>query len=83
MADCALITGITGQDISIRALAEKIAERMDYTGAFTWDASRPNGQPKRRLNVERARDRFGFEADVALDEGLMRTLEWWEREARS
>jgi GDP-L-fucose synthase len=70
----------TGTDLSIRELAESIAHLMQWSGRFTWDASRPNGQPRRQLDVRRAKERFGFEAKTTLDDGLRRTIEWWQRE---
>lgn len=66
----------SGQEISIRELAERIMRLTDYQGRIVWDTSKPNGQPRRRLDVSRARDRFGFEATTSLDEGLRRTLAW-------
>lgn len=66
----------SGQEISIRELAERILRLTDYQGRIVWDTSKPNGQPRRRLDVSRARDRFGFEATTSLDEGLRRTLAW-------
>lgn len=72
----------TGVDLPIRDLAAKVAVLMGYSGRITWDARRPNGQPRRRLDVSRARSWFGFEAAVPLDEGLRRTVEWWQREGR-
>lgn len=72
----------TGADISIRALTEKLCALLDFTGRIVFDESKPNGQPRRRLDVTRARERFGFESEIDLDEGLRRTLEWWERSGR-
>ncbi|MCC6551874.1 MAG: GDP-L-fucose synthase [Polyangiaceae bacterium] len=66
-----------GFEISMRALAEKIAALVGYDGELAWDASRPNGQPRRMLDVSRARERFGFEARTSLDEGLARTIAWY------
>jgi len=67
----------SGQEIAIRALAEKIAALVGYAGSIEWDVSRPNGQPRRVLDVSRARDEFGFSAQVSLDEGLRRTIDWY------
>lgn len=66
----------SGQEISIRELAEKVAAATGFRGRITWDTSQPNGQPRRRLDVTRAKERFGFEARVSFDEGLRRTVEW-------
>ena len=67
----------TGVDITVADLAKKIAALTGYDGAIVWDPSRPNGQPRRRLDVSKARERFGFVARVGLDEGLRRTVEWF------
>ena len=67
-----------GWEISIKDLAELIAKHVGYEGEIVWDTSKPNGQPRRKLDVSRARDYFGFEAAVPFDEGVRRTVEWWE-----
>jgi len=65
-------------EISIKDLAETIAKHVGYEGEIVWDTSKPNGQPRRKLDVSRAREYFGFEAEVPFDEGVRRTVEWWE-----
>lgn len=70
-----------GKEISIRDLAELIAEVTGYQGRITWDASKPGGQPRRSVDATRARDLFGFEAKTPLREGLDRTVAWY-RSAR-
>jgi GDP-L-fucose synthase len=65
----------TGQETRIRDLAETIAALVGFEGETVWDSSRPDGQPKRYLDVSRARERFGFEAEMPLEEGLRRTIE--------
>jgi len=67
-----------GFEISMRELAERIRALVGYEGEVLWDRDKPNGQPRRMLDVSRARDRFGFEARVGFDEGLRRTLAWYE-----
>lgn len=67
----------TGQEIAIRDLAARIAGATGFHGEIRWDPSKPNGQPRRRLDVSRARERFGFEAEVSFDEGLRRTVSWY------
>jgi len=67
-----------GWEISIKDLAELIAEAVGYEGDIVWDTTKPNGQPRRKLDVSRAKERFGFEAQVPFDEGIRRTVEWWE-----
>ncbi len=65
----------TGQETSIRALAEQIEAIVGFAGETVWDASQPDGQPRRSLDVSRARRLMGFEARVPLAEGLRRTVE--------
>ena len=67
----------TSEEISIRELAELVAELTGFDGDIVWDASMPNGQPRRRLDVSRARELFGFEARTPLRDGLARTIEWY------
>jgi len=70
-----------GFEITIKDLVEKIRAMVGYEGRVVWDASKPDGQPRRCLDVSRARNLFGFEARVSFDEGLRRTIEWWEAQA--
>lgn len=67
----------TGEEIAIRDLAELLAELTGFDGEIVWDASRPNGQPRRRLDVTRAEQLFGFRARTGLREGLERTVAWY------
>jgi GDP-L-fucose synthase len=67
----------TGQEVSIRELAELIAELTGFEGRITWDTSMPNGQPRRSLDTSRARELFGFEARTPLRDGLERTVAWY------
>jgi GDP-L-fucose synthase len=64
-----------GVETRIRDLAETISEIVGFEGETVWDTSMPDGQPKRYLDVSRARERFGFEAEVPLREGLEKTIE--------
>lgn len=66
----------TGREIGIRGLAELIARLMKYEGELTFDHSQPDGQPRRRLDVSRAKS-FGFEAEIRLEEGLKETIDWY------
>jgi GDP-L-fucose synthase len=66
-----------GQEISIRGLARLIAEEVGFTGNIVWDTSKPNGQPRRCLDVSRARELFGFEAKHSFREGLRKTIAWF------
>ncbi|MBV8065367.1 MAG: GDP-L-fucose synthase [Actinobacteria bacterium] len=67
----------TSEEISIRDLAELIAELTGFSGEIGWDTSMPNGQPRRRLDVSRAEHVFGFVAGTTLREGLTRTIDWY------
>ena len=67
----------TGEEISIRELAELIAELSGFEGEIVWDTSMPNGQPRRQLDVSRAKELFGFEAKTSLRDGLKRTIAWY------
>jgi GDP-L-fucose synthase len=72
----------SGEEIAIRDLAALIAELTGFEGEIVWDTTRPNGQPRRRLDVTRAEELFGFRARTPLREGLERTIAWY-REAVS
>jgi GDP-L-fucose synthase len=67
----------SGREISIRDLAMLIARLTGFTGRIEWDTSKPNGQPRRCLDVTRARERFGFVATTDFETGLKRTIEWY------
>jgi GDP-L-fucose synthase len=67
----------SGEEISIRDLGTLVAELTGFEGEITWDESRPNGQPRRRLDVSRAEQLFGFRARTGLREGLVRTISWY------
>jgi GDP-L-fucose synthase len=67
-----------GQEITIRALVELIVRLTGFTGEVRWDPTKPDGQPRRALDTSRARDRFGFVAATSFDEGLRRTIDWYE-----
>ena len=67
----------TSEAISIRDLAELIAELTGFEGDIVWDSSMPNGQPRRRLDVSRAKELFGFQARTTLRDGLRRTIDWY------
>jgi GDP-L-fucose synthase len=66
-----------GFEISIKDLAEKIAALIGFKGRLVWDASQPDGQPRRRLDTSRAEREFGFRAQIGFDEGLKQTIEWY------
>jgi len=70
-----------GLEITIGELAEKIRWLTGFGGRIRWDAAKPDGQPRRRLDTSRARERFGFVAQMPFDEGLRRTITWWRDQA--
>jgi len=69
----------SGNEISIKALAGMIARLAGFTGRLVWDTSKPNGQPRRGLDVSRAESLFGFRASMTFEEGLRRTIDWYRR----
>jgi GDP-L-fucose synthase len=71
----------TGQEISIRDLASLVADVTGFDGEIVWDTSKPNGQPRRRLDVSRAEKLFGFHARTPLRDGLERTVAWYRSAA--
>lgn len=71
----------TGQEIRIRDLASLIAELTGYEGEIVWDTSKPNGQPRRRLDTSRAAALFDFRAETSLRDGLERTIAWYRSSA--
>jgi GDP-L-fucose synthase len=67
----------SGHEIRIRDLTEKIATMTGFSGRILWDTGKPNGQPRRRLDVRRAEREFGFRSETDLDTGLRRTIDWY------
>lgn len=68
----------SGEEISIRDLVDLIAEMTGFSGEIKWDTSKPDGQPRRKLDTSRAKRRFGWEASTQLRDGLKETIEWYE-----
>ncbi len=73
----------SSHEISIKDLVELIAELTGFEGKIVWDTSKPNGQPRRKLDVSRAKERFGFESQTDFREGLKRTIEWYRKYRRT
>jgi GDP-L-fucose synthase len=73
----------SGHEISIKDLAEMITGLTGFEGKLTWDASKPNGQPRRGLDVTRAKDYFGWQAQVGFEEGLRRTIAWYRQNRKN
>lgn len=69
----------SGMEIRIKDLAEMIARLTGYNGRLVWDTSKPNGQPRRALDVSRAKEYFGFQAKMPFEEGLRRTIDWYRQ----
>ncbi|MHC4430828.1 MAG: GDP-L-fucose synthase family protein [Planctomycetota bacterium] len=67
-----------GFEITIKDLAEKIKDMTGFEGEIAWDTSKPDGQPRRRLDTSRAKQFIGFEAQMSFDQGLRETIEWWK-----
>jgi len=67
----------SGMEISIKDLVEEVANATGFDGELVWDTSKPNGQPRRCLDTTRAKEWFGFEAQMPFDEGLQRTVAWY------
>jgi GDP-L-fucose synthase len=72
----------SGVEITIADLATQIATAVGFTGNIVWDTSQPNGQPRRRLDVTRAKERFGFVARTSLTDGIAKTVAWYLEQAR-
>jgi len=70
----------TGNEVMIKDLVKMIARVSDFHGEIRWQASKPDGQPRRRLGVTRALEKFGFSATTSLEDGLRRTIEWYEED---
>ena len=80
-AEAAPVNLGTNAEISIRDLAELICEVMEFEGELVWQTDKPNGQPRRCLDTSRAKQAFGFEAQVDFREGLKNTVEWYRQHA--
>ena len=68
----------TGSEITIKDLVELIARLCNFTGELRWDPTKPDGQPRRCLDTSRAKDMMGWQAQVGFEDGLRRTIEWFE-----
>ena len=69
----------SAMEISIRELVHLIAELVGFTGDVVWDTTKPNGQPRRKLDTTRAEQQFGFHAGTSFKEGLRRTIAWYRQ----
>ena len=66
-----------GQEIAIRDLMAKVAAACNYAGRIAWDTAKPDGQPRRALDISRARDLLGWQPRQDFDSGLAATVAWW------
>ncbi len=66
-------------EISIKDLTETIARLTGFTGEIRWDTSQPNGQPRRKLDVSRAEEEFGFRSHTSFEDGLKKTIDWYQQ----
>lgn len=72
----------TSDEVSIRDLVGAVAEATGFKGEIAWDTTYPDGQPRRKLDVSRAKQEFGFSAEIGFKEGLRRTVQWFEASER-
>jgi len=70
----------SGMEISIKDLVQLICQLMDFKGEIRWDTSKPDGQPRRKLDISRAKKEFGFIAKIDFKIGLQKTIKWWQKE---
>jgi len=73
----------SGMEISIKDLAALIAKKLDYSGEIVWDTSKPNGQPRRMLDVSKAEEYFGFKAKTSFGDGLDKTIRWYVQNSKA
>jgi GDP-L-fucose synthase len=71
----------SGQEITIKQLVETVARLCGFGGKIIWDSSKPDGQPRRCLDVSRAKEQFGFVSQTSLEDGLKKTIQWFEAHA--
>ncbi|MER3432439.1 MAG: GDP-fucose synthetase [Leptolyngbya sp. ERB_1_1] len=72
----------TGEEISIRDLITLLCDLMEFKGEIVWETDKPNGQPRRCLDTQRAKERFGFTAQVSFEQGLKNTIDWYRQNAQ-
>ena len=66
------------QEITIKELANLISNIIDFKGKIKWDTSKPNGQPRRKVSNKLAEEKLGFKAEITLEQGLRKTIEWYQ-----
>ena len=80
--DAAPVNLGTNQEISIKDLVETICELMEFEGEIVWQTDQPNGQPRRCLDTQRAKEEFGFVAQTEFRQGLKNTINWYRQNAK-
>lgn len=70
-------------EISIKDLVELVAKHTGYKGKISWDSTKPNGQPRRKLDTNRAKEQFGFESTTQFDDGIKKTISWYKNNLKS
>ncbi|HOI76287.1 MAG TPA: GDP-L-fucose synthase [Methanofastidiosum sp.] len=73
----------SGKEITIKELVELIRDEVGYTGQIKWNLEKPDGQPRRCLNTDKAKTAFGFEAEMSIEEGIKKTVEWYYKNSNS
>ena len=73
----------TGREVAIADLVQMIATEVGFDGEIRWNSSYPDGQPRRSLDISRARERTGWEARVSLEDGIKKTVQWWLEQGRA
>jgi GDP-L-fucose synthase len=72
-----------GFEITVKDLVNKLVKLMDFKGKIIWDETKPDGQPRRCLDVSKAKKDFGFTAVTKFDQGLKKTIEWYGNQFRN
>ena len=67
----------SSEEISIKDLANLICKIINYDGKISWDKTKPNGQPRRCVSYDRAKEKLGFEPKTHLEDGIKKTIEWF------
>jgi len=72
----------SGREITIKDLTELVAKLVGFEGKITWDSTKPDGQPRRCLDVTRAKQEIGFVSQTSLEDGLKKTIDWYQQQNR-
>ena len=77
--DSSIVNIGTGEDVAIKELAEKIKDAVGYEGEIVWDTTKPDGTPRKLLDVSKLHN-FGWKHSTPLDEGILSTYEWFKKQ---